>query len=131
MIAGAAARPPLLAFLLVGGIADCRTGECTDPGADQRAGGAVAAAGNAVAGDTPHEPADNRAAHCAPPATAAFHFRFIMRVVPAAIIGIIISGRRRIAGAMALDSALITAFVNPADRKSTRLNYRTSCETRM
>src|SRR3546814_19355589 len=89
MIAGAAALPPLLAFLLVGGIADCRTGECADPGADQRAGGAVAAAGNAVAGDAPHEPADNRAAHCAPAATAAFQFCVIMRVVTAAIIGTI------------------------------------------
>src|SRR3546814_14747590 len=60
LIAGAAARPPLLAFLLVGGIADCRTGERADPGADQRAGGAVAAAGNAVAGDAPHERSDTR-----------------------------------------------------------------------
>src|SRR3546814_7594052 len=117
MIAGAAALPPLLAFLLVGGIADCRTGECADPGADQRAGGAVAAAGNAVAGDTPHEPADNRAAHCAPPATAAFHFRVITRVVPAAIIGII-GGRRRIAGAMALDRAFIATLVTAAVGRS-------------
>src|SRR3546814_7462605 len=36
-----------------------------------------------------------------------------MRVVPAAIIGII-GGRRRIAGAMTLDRALVAPFVNAA-----------------
>src|SRR3546814_12218973 len=52
-------------------------------------------------------------AHCAPPATAAFHFRVITRVVPSAIIGII-GGRRRIAGAMALDRAFIATLVTAA-----------------
>src|SRR3990167_3137129 len=113
LIMTAPARPPLLASGLVRRIADGAARQRADPGTDQRARSAVAASCYAVAGDAPHEPADNRAAHCAPPATAAFHFGVVTRVIPAAIIGIM-GGRRRIAGAMAFDRAFIAALVTAA-----------------
>ena len=109
----AAAFPPFVALLLVGGIPDRRAGQRPDPAADQRARGAVAVPGDAVAGDAPHDAPDNRSGRCAPPATAPRHLG-ILRIIIAAVRRAITGRRRRIACAMSFDRALVSAFVPAA-----------------